>query len=178
MTACSGAAQILRNSNLPMAFHGFVEGNDIAKGTVDVVVTDGFTGNIALKTAEGTARLVGSYLRRALKRSLLSQAGRGDRLGRAEYLAPQAGSARPEWRRFPGPERRGGEKPWRHRCGGLCQRRWTWPSTWPRPTSMPASPPTARAITAESAGARGRLNYDPRPRHRLRRLPAGQHRHQ
>ena len=47
----------------------------IAKGTVDVVVTDGFTGNIALKTAEGTARLVGSYLRQALKRSLFSRLG-------------------------------------------------------------------------------------------------------
>ena len=70
-----GAAQILRNSNLPMAFHGFVEGDDIAKGTVDVVVTDGFTGNIALKTAEGTAKLVGQFLRRSLKRSLLGQIG-------------------------------------------------------------------------------------------------------
>ena len=70
-----GAAQILRQSNLPMAFHGFVEGDDIAKGTVDVVVTDGFTGNIALKTAEGTARLVGSWLRQALKRSLFSKLG-------------------------------------------------------------------------------------------------------
>ena len=70
-----GAAGILRNSNLPMAFHGFVEGDDIAKGTVDVVVTDGFTGNIALKTAEGTARLVGSYLRQSLKRSLMSRLG-------------------------------------------------------------------------------------------------------
>ena len=69
------AAQILRDSNLPMAFEGFVEGDDIAKGTVDVVVTDGFTGNIALKTAEGTARLVGSYLRQALKRSLMSRMG-------------------------------------------------------------------------------------------------------
>jgi len=70
-----GAAQILRDSNLPMAFHGFVEGDDIAKGTVDVVVTDGFTGNIALKTAEGTARLVGSWLRQSLKRSLFSKLG-------------------------------------------------------------------------------------------------------
>src|SRR5579885_983439 len=58
-----------------MAFHGFVEGDDIAKGTVDVVVTDGFTGNIALKTAEGTARLMGSYLRQALKSSILSRMG-------------------------------------------------------------------------------------------------------
>jgi phosphate acyltransferase len=70
-----GAAQILRHSNLPIDFHGFVEGDDIAKGTVDVVVTDGFTGNIALKTAEGTARLVSAYLRQALKRSLFSKLG-------------------------------------------------------------------------------------------------------
>lgn len=70
-----GAAQILRNSNLPMAFHGFVEGDDIAKGTVDVVVTDGFTGNIALKTAEGTAKLMATYLRQSLKRSVLGRVG-------------------------------------------------------------------------------------------------------
>jgi glycerol-3-phosphate acyltransferase PlsX len=73
--AVKGAAAILRDARLPMAFHGFVEGDDITKGTVDVVVTDGFTGNIALKTAEGTARLVGSYLRMALKRSLLGNIG-------------------------------------------------------------------------------------------------------
>jgi glycerol-3-phosphate acyltransferase PlsX len=73
--AVKGAAAILRNTSLPIAFHGFVEGDDIAKGTVDVVVTDGFTGNIALKTAEGTARLVGSYLRQSLTRSLLGRIG-------------------------------------------------------------------------------------------------------
>ena len=72
------AAAILRAAtanNLPMAFHGFIEGNDITEGTVDVVVTDGFTGNVALKTAEGTAKLVGQFLRRSLKRSLLGQIG-------------------------------------------------------------------------------------------------------
>jgi len=56
-------------------FHGFVEGDDIAKGTVDVVVTDGFTGNIALKTAEGTAKLYSHYLRSAFGRSLLARIG-------------------------------------------------------------------------------------------------------
>ncbi|MGB0381948.1 MAG: phosphate acyltransferase PlsX [Alphaproteobacteria bacterium] len=50
-------------------YHGFVEGNDIGKGIVDVVVTDGFTGNIALKSAEGTAQQVGAYLRAALSSS-------------------------------------------------------------------------------------------------------------
>ncbi len=73
--AVRGAAQMLRNVSLPMEFAGFIEGDDIAEGTVDVVVTDGFTGNVALKTAEGTAKLVVGYLRAALKRSILSRLG-------------------------------------------------------------------------------------------------------
>ena len=56
-------------------YHGFVEGDDIGKGTVDVVVTEGFVGNIALKTAEGTARQVGTYLRIALNSNLMSKLG-------------------------------------------------------------------------------------------------------
>lgn len=67
------AARVLRESDPEMAFAGFVEGNDISSGKVDVVVTDGFTGNIALKTAEGAARLVGSWIREALKTSLNSK---------------------------------------------------------------------------------------------------------
>jgi phosphate acyltransferase len=69
------AAAALRDSGLPLRFHGFVEGDDISAGTVDVVVTDGFTGNIALKSAEGTARLIGHYIRSAMQRSLLSRLG-------------------------------------------------------------------------------------------------------
>jgi len=60
---------------LPGEFVGFVEGDDIAKGTVDVVVTDGFTGNVALKTAEGTAHLVNEYIRQTFKSSLLAGLG-------------------------------------------------------------------------------------------------------
>ncbi|MEO0881722.1 MAG: phosphate acyltransferase PlsX [Pseudomonadota bacterium] len=60
------AAALLSANNLGLDYRGFIEGNDISAGTVDVVVTDGFSGNIALKTAEGTARLVASYLREAL----------------------------------------------------------------------------------------------------------------
>ena len=70
-----GAAQILRSVNLPMEFVGFVEGGDIPEGTVDVVVTDGFTGNVALKTAEGTAKLIIHFLRQALRRSVLGRIG-------------------------------------------------------------------------------------------------------
>jgi phosphate acyltransferase len=69
------AARILRQANLHMEYAGFVEGDDIGQGKVDVVVTEGFTGNIALKTAEGTARQVGSYLRLVLKRTWMSKLG-------------------------------------------------------------------------------------------------------
>ncbi|MBI1250150.1 MAG: phosphate acyltransferase PlsX [Alphaproteobacteria bacterium] len=69
------AARLIRESAVKLAFHGFVEGDDIAKGTVDVIVTDGFTGNIALKTAEGTARLVAGFLREALSSNLMSRIG-------------------------------------------------------------------------------------------------------
>lgn len=69
------AAQMLRDKNLPMRFHGFVEGDDISKGTVDVVVTDGYTGNIALKTAEGMARLIIGFLRDAMASSWTSKLG-------------------------------------------------------------------------------------------------------
>jgi len=69
------AAQILRNVDLPLEFHGFVEGDDIGKGTVDVVVTDGFTGNVALKTAEGTARQIAEYLRQGIERSFFAKIG-------------------------------------------------------------------------------------------------------
>jgi len=70
------AGKILREANLPsLSYHGFVEGDDIGKGTVDVVVTEGFAGNIALKTAEGTARQIGEYLRSAMTRSWRSKLG-------------------------------------------------------------------------------------------------------
>jgi phosphate acyltransferase len=69
------AAKFLREMNLPMEYFGFVEGDDIGKGTVDVVVTEGFTGNIALKTAEGTAKQVASYLKLVLNRTLISKLG-------------------------------------------------------------------------------------------------------
>ena len=69
------AAQILRGSHLDIEFKGFIEGGDIVAGTVDVVVTDGFTGNVALKTMEGTAKLYSSFLRTAIKSSILAQIG-------------------------------------------------------------------------------------------------------
>lgn len=72
------AGQILRDraDEFPdLRYHGFVEGNDIGKGTVDVVVTEGFAGNIALKTAEGTAKQLGEYLKSALSRTWMARIG-------------------------------------------------------------------------------------------------------
>jgi phosphate acyltransferase len=70
------ASQLLREKNFPnLTYHGFVEGDDIGKGTVDVVVTEGFTGNIALKAAEGTATQMGRYLRAELSRDFFSRLG-------------------------------------------------------------------------------------------------------
>ena len=70
------AGRMLREANLPgLTYHGFVEGDDIGQGTVDVVVTEGFTGNIALKTAEGTARQLATVLRGAMQATLMSRIG-------------------------------------------------------------------------------------------------------
>jgi glycerol-3-phosphate acyltransferase PlsX len=72
----------LKDTPLPIEFRGFVEGDEIGHGAADVVVTDGFTGNIALKTAEGTAKQIGEYFRAAMRRSF--------------SLAPA-----PRWRKVP-----------------------------------------------------------------------------
>lgn len=70
------AGRVLREANLAsMQYHGFVEGDDIGKGAVDVVVTEGFAGNIALKTAEGTVRQIAGYLRSAMTRTLMARIG-------------------------------------------------------------------------------------------------------
>ncbi len=68
------ASRLLRESAL-LDYRGFVEGDDIGKGTVDVVVTEGFAGNIALKAAEGTANQIAQYLREALDRDFMSKIG-------------------------------------------------------------------------------------------------------
>ncbi|MGN6286959.1 MAG: phosphate acyltransferase PlsX [Afipia sp.] len=70
------AAELLRSMNLPhLEFIGFVEGDGIGKGAADVIVTEGFSGNIALKTAEGTARQIAEYLRSAMSRTWRSRLG-------------------------------------------------------------------------------------------------------
>jgi glycerol-3-phosphate acyltransferase PlsX len=83
------AAEIIRDSHIGPQFHGFVEGHDIAAGTTDVVVTDGFTGNIALKTGEGALQLVSELLRQVFASSAA---------GRLAYLLARPGLDRlREW---------------------------------------------------------------------------------
>ena len=69
------AADVLRASPLAKQFYGFVEGHDITAGTTDVVVTDGFTGNVALKTGEGALRLTSNLLKQVFSASLASKLG-------------------------------------------------------------------------------------------------------
>jgi glycerol-3-phosphate acyltransferase PlsX len=70
------AAELLRAADLPqLEFIGFVEGDGIGKGAADVIVTEGFSGNIALKAAEGTARQISEYLRSAMARTWRSKIG-------------------------------------------------------------------------------------------------------
>jgi glycerol-3-phosphate acyltransferase PlsX len=87
------AADVLRESHIGPQFYGFVEGHDIAAGTTDVIVTDGFTGNVALKTGEGALKLIGGLLRQVFTSSLSARLGyllvrsSLDRLG--EWLDPR-----------------------------------------------------------------------------------------
>jgi len=69
------ADKLLRNAQLDMNYAGFVEGNDISMGRTDVVVTDGFTGNVALKAAEGTAKLAATVLKESLMSAPLYKLG-------------------------------------------------------------------------------------------------------
>src|SRR5437588_11701798 len=73
--AVRGASARMRETVTPIHFYGFIEGDDIAAGTVDVVVTDGFTGNIAVKTAEGMAKLFGEFLEASFRHSLSARIG-------------------------------------------------------------------------------------------------------
>ncbi|HEY8963834.1 MAG TPA: phosphate acyltransferase PlsX, partial [Alphaproteobacteria bacterium] len=69
------ASAILTQAKFPGRYKGFVEGTDINNGSVDVVVTDGFTGNVSLKTAEGVGKFISSVIKREFTSSLLAKLG-------------------------------------------------------------------------------------------------------
>ena len=87
------AASCARRNCRIIDYVGFVEGDDIGKGTVDVVVTEGFAGNIALKTAEGTARQIGGYLRAAMTPDLRARLGYLLARARVPHAAREDGPA-------------------------------------------------------------------------------------
>jgi len=89
------AAEALRRA--PLQFVGYCEGRDLLTGEFDVIVTDGFTGNVALKTMEGTARVVGEYLKRALRSTAVSALG-----GLLSRAALQEMKRRIDWREVGG----------------------------------------------------------------------------
>ncbi len=71
------AGELLRSAanSGDLNFYGNVEGNDIFKGTTDIVVCDGFVGNVALKTSEGLASMIGGFLKEEFSRNVLDQIG-------------------------------------------------------------------------------------------------------
>jgi glycerol-3-phosphate acyltransferase PlsX len=69
------AHRVLREGKIDLDYRGFVEGDDITRGAVDVIVTDGFTGNIALKAMEGAARFMNNELRNALTSGFAATVG-------------------------------------------------------------------------------------------------------
>ena len=89
------AADLLRAS--PLNFHGNVEGDDIYKGTTHVVVCDGFVGNVALKSSEGVAKMVGGFIREEFGRGLLSKI-----MGLLAYPVLMRFKARVDHRRYNG----------------------------------------------------------------------------
>ena len=99
-----GAHRLLRDGGLPLNYHGFVEGDDIAKGEVDVIVTDGFTGNAVLKTGEGLAK----FFSQVLRESLTS--------GPAAHGRRHAGPGRPSQRCGRGSPRRAAARCWASRA--------------------------------------------------------------
>jgi glycerol-3-phosphate acyltransferase PlsX len=165
------AARILHAaSGEGFIYHGFVEGDDIGKGTVDVVVTEGFAGNIALKTAEGTARQVGAYIRNALKADIISMlgaaiAGQALQALRREKLDPRNVNGGV----FLGLNGIVIKSPWRHGCRGRLQAAALSlsPTTWPaaglkdkigermrRFPSTHAVPPSSEAAPAPETEAK------------------------
>lgn len=74
-TIVKEASELIRNSSISDRFYGFIEGNDITCGTVDVAVMDGFTGNVVLKTGEGVLQLALHYIKEAFKSSWIARLG-------------------------------------------------------------------------------------------------------
>ena len=121
------ASRLLQGIDSPLLdYRGFVEGDDIGRGAVDVVVTEGFSGNIALKTAEGTVKQIRSYLKQSLTRSWMTKLGALSGARRLRGSQSQAVAARNHRRRVPRPRRRGHQGAWRPGRRRLLGRHRAW----------------------------------------------------
>ncbi len=121
------AAELLRAMNLPqLEYIGFVEGDGIGKGAADVIVAEGFSGNIALKAAEGTARQITEFLAQRHGAHLALADRLSVRQKRLQGAARQARSRKVQWRRAARPERHRRQEPWRNRRRRLCLCRRCW----------------------------------------------------
>ncbi len=115
------AGEILRARNLPeLDYIGFVEGDGIGKGVADVIVTEGFSGNIALKAAEGTARQMAELLRDEMQRSWMSKLGYLFARGAFQALRNKMDPNKSNGGDVPWIERGRGQEPWRNQRRRLC----------------------------------------------------------
>ncbi len=139
------AAELMRASGLN--FHGYVEGDDIYKGTTDVVVCDGFVGNVALKTSEGLAQMLATYLREEFGRNLVHQTGRAGGAARDQcFQEPRRSS--PLQRREPArAARHRGQEPWLGRRIRIRIRHPARDSRRRAPACWPTSPSAWRRST-------------------------------
>ena len=112
----------LKQTDLQIDYRGFVEGDQIGQRVADVVVVEGFAGNMALKTAEGTARQMAAYVREALTSSWTRADRRPVRRARPARAQGSHGSRAAQWWPVLGAQRHRHQEPWRHRCLWLCQR--------------------------------------------------------
>ncbi len=140
----------LKSTDLPLDYRGFIEGDQIGQGVVDVVVVEGFAGNIALKTAEGTAKQIGEYLRAAMSAPGCRKLGALLASRRLPRSQGKNGPAPRQRRHVSRPQRHRGQESRGHRRPGLCQRRRSRVRDGPEPPHSAARrrpdgiPPQAR----------------------------------
>ena len=160
------AAELLRDSDLN--FYGNVEGNDIYKGTTDVVVCDGFVGNVALKASEGLAQMMANCLRQEFKRNMLTKLAGLMAIPVLNAFKKRVDPSPLQWRQFARPARHRGEKP---RLGGYF-----------RLSSSPSKRPSKKCATACCAVSPNKLRCctqnkeqpDVFPDYRYRQLSAAE----
>ena len=151
----------LKETDLPIDYRGFVEGDQIGQGVVDVVVVEGYAGNIALKTAEGTAKQMATYVREALTSSLPARLGALLAQGGLAQAQGSHGPAPHERRAVPRPQRHRHQEPRRHRRLRLRQRHRGRLQSWRKATCSRAWPRTSQALHGKLGEETGQAGGSP-----------------